>query len=122
MRAGFTCFAISPRNSPEAVAHLLAATQTAFLLVSSEPSMMTLAKTALSRMSDSGKTPRMAPMPFFEDMLAEASADSFVEYPKINFDPDSIALILHSSGTRSSIGLNILNRADELLCRLYCFP
>lgn len=60
--------------------------------------MMTLAETALSMMSDSGKAPRMVPMPFFEDMFAEASADSFIEYPKIAYNPDSIALILHSSG------------------------
>lgn len=98
MRAGFTAFAISPRNSPEAVASLLSKTATAFLLVSPEPSMMALAESGLKILQAAGTVLPMHAMPIFEDLVFAAVKDAFVSYPKSNYDPDTIALILHSSG------------------------
>ena len=97
MRAGYTCFAISPRNSPEAVAHLLTASETALLLVSSEFSMVALGESALKMMR--GKVPPMHHMPVFEDLFTSAMDPAFVTYPEVKYDPESIALILHSSGS-----------------------
>lgn len=99
MRAGFTVFAISPRNSPEAVAHLLLKTEATFLLVSPEPSIGALAEAGLRILQSSGTEISMDHMPTFEDLFSSARDANFVAYPSVSFDMNSTALILHSSGT-----------------------
>ncbi|KAH8101719.1 acetyl-CoA synthetase-like protein, partial [Cristinia sonorae] len=99
MRAGFTVFTISPRNSPEAVAHLLSKTDAVLLLVSSEPSMAALAETAISLLRSTGTELRKGSMPVFEELFVSVTDDSFVAYPKVEYDLESPALILHSSGS-----------------------
>ncbi|TCD63425.1 putative NRPS-like protein biosynthetic cluster [Steccherinum ochraceum] len=99
MRAGFTVFAMSPRNSAEAVAHLLSKTDSQFMLVSSEPSMVSLAEAALKIMRTSGKAPPMGRMPEYDNLYSAAMNVNFMPYPNVKHDVDSIALILHSSGS-----------------------
>ena len=98
MRAGYTVFAISPRNSPEAVAHLLSKTEAALLLVSSEPSMVALGEAGLKIFQSSSMAPPMDHMPTFEYLLSSISDDTYVNYPSVHYNLDSPALILHSSG------------------------
>lgn len=98
LRAGYTVFAISPRNSSEAVAHLLSQTDVAFVFVSQEPSMVALAEAALKILQDSGHAVPMGSMPSFEDLSFAASKDDFAQFPQITYDMDAPALILHSSG------------------------
>ncbi|THH29823.1 hypothetical protein EUX98_g4374 [Antrodiella citrinella] len=100
MRAGFTFFAISPRNSPEAVAHLLTKTETAFLLVSPESSTVTLAESASGIIqSTGGVSPKIDRMPVFEDLCAAVDDVSFDSYPTVAHDGESVAMIFHSSGS-----------------------
>lgn len=100
MRAGFTFFAISPRNSAEAVAHLLSKTETAFLLISPESSIVTLAESAADIMQRTGgATPKIDRMPIFEDLFAAVDDISFDSYPTVAHDEESVAMILHSSGS-----------------------
>lgn len=104
MRAGFGVFPISPRNSPEAIAHLLKQTGTKYLMVGKEPMLQKLAAATLEilRRPD-GKSESfdvtLLDMPVFEDIYpANASSEQERMYPAIRYDPQSIALILHSSG------------------------
>jgi hypothetical protein len=53
IRAGYTVFPISHRNSAAAVAHLLSAKNVTHMLVGEEKSMQSLAKTALELMESS---------------------------------------------------------------------
>jgi acyl-CoA synthetase (AMP-forming)/AMP-acid ligase II len=100
LRAGFSVFPISPRNSPEAVAHLLKKTGSSYLLVGGEPILQKLANTALELLRADGH-PEIpsSHMPHFEDLYPEDGSDSeFKSYPAVKFDPEATSLILHSSG------------------------
>jgi acyl-CoA synthetase (AMP-forming)/AMP-acid ligase II len=100
LRAGFSVFPISPRNSPEAVAHLLKKTGSNYLLVGGEPMLQKLANTALELLRADGH-PEIpsSHMPQFEDLYPDDDSDSeFENYPKVKFDPEAPSLILHSSG------------------------
>jgi long-subunit acyl-CoA synthetase (AMP-forming) len=103
LRAGFTVFAISPRNSPEAIAHLLKKTGARHLLVGGEPILQKVAATSLELLRAEGhpETPAST-MPRLEDLYPhDSSHDEFKFYPKVKFDLDATALILHSSGSTS---------------------
>ena len=103
LRAGFTVFPISPRNSPEAVAHLLKKTGANHLLVGREPALQKLATTSLELLRADGHpgTPH-SNMPNFEDLYPHDGSDNEVKhYPAVKFDLDAPSLILHSSGQSS---------------------
>ncbi|KAJ3522383.1 hypothetical protein NM688_g8882 [Phlebia brevispora] len=57
MRAGFTAFPISPRNSPVAVAHLIQKTSPVHLVVGPEPAMQELAAAAYELIRKNGVQP-----------------------------------------------------------------
>jgi acyl-CoA synthetase (AMP-forming)/AMP-acid ligase II len=100
LRAGFAVFPISPRNSPEAIAHLLKKTGASHLLVGGEPMLQKLAAASLEllRADDYPDIP-FSDMPRFEDLYLHSDSDNeFKYYPAVNFDPDAPSLILHSSG------------------------
>ncbi|THH29826.1 hypothetical protein EUX98_g4377 [Antrodiella citrinella] len=99
MRAGLTVFAVSPRNSPEALAHLLSKTDATLLLTSSEPSTTALAESGLKILQSTGKALPTSHMPAFERLFSATTDDTFVSYPNIVIDINSPALILHSSGS-----------------------
>ncbi|KAI9464124.1 acetyl-CoA synthetase-like protein [Lactarius psammicola] len=103
LRAGFAVFPISPRNSPEAIAHLLKKTAARHLLVGGEPMLQKLAATSLELLRADGQpeTP-ISNIPHFEDLYPhESSHVDFKYYPAVKFDLDAPALILHSSGSTS---------------------
>jgi acyl-CoA synthetase (AMP-forming)/AMP-acid ligase II len=100
LRAGFSVFPISPRNSPEAIAHLLKKTGSNYLLVGGEPMLQKLATSALELFQADGH-PEIpsSHMPHFEDLYPDDDSDSeFENYPEVKFDLEAPSLILHSSG------------------------
>lgn len=102
VRAGFTAFLISPRNGPDAVAHLIRKTQSQVLFTSSEAGIQTLAKKAIALLSNSTEEPLTIPqypMPVFEDLYSSGGDPSLDTFPKQIYDLDAPAYILHSSGT-----------------------
>jgi len=100
LRAGFTVFPISPRNSPEAVAHLLKKTGPSHLLVGAEPKFQKLAATSLELLRADGHPGiPFSDMPHFGDLYPHDDSDGeFKHYPAVKFDPNAPSLILHSSG------------------------
>ncbi|KIK57192.1 hypothetical protein GYMLUDRAFT_247153 [Collybiopsis luxurians FD-317 M1] len=106
MRAGYTAFPISTRNSDVAVAHLLKSTDSKFLFVSPDVAMQDLASRALSRLAyqdglvngEAGKQIDIFPTPVFEDLFQKTALNP---EPSEVTDMESIAIILHSSGSTS---------------------
>jgi acyl-CoA synthetase (AMP-forming)/AMP-acid ligase II len=100
LRGGFSVFPISPRNSPEAIAHLLKKTGSKYLLVGGEPMLQKLAATALELLRADGH-PEIpsSDMPLFEDLYPHNDSDGeFENYPEVKYDLDAPSLVLHSSG------------------------
>ena len=100
LRAGFALFLISPRNSPEAIAHLLKKTGASHLLVGGEPMLQKLAvaSSELLRADGHPEIP-VSHMPHFEDLYPHDHSDNeFKQYPTVKFGLDVPSLILHSSG------------------------
>jgi acyl-CoA synthetase (AMP-forming)/AMP-acid ligase II len=100
LRAGFTVFPISPRNSSKAVAHLLRQVNAEVILVGGEPALQTLANESFKLIGDTaGSRPKLFSMPRFEDLFCnDNNALSTKRYPFVELKPDNPALILHSSG------------------------
>ncbi|KAK0190058.1 hypothetical protein F5146DRAFT_1139593 [Armillaria mellea] len=88
IRAGYTAFPISTRNSPAGVAHLLESTGCKNLFVSADPAMQEVA-----RMQDGINT---IPMPAFEDLYSKNDSEPL---PHVRPDLEQLALIIHSSGS-----------------------
>lgn len=97
--AGFAVFPISPRNSPEAVSHLLSRTNSTHLIISGENSIRTLAASATASLRSDVK---VCNMPLYEDLFpleGSAGAEDFKRFPPVSLDVNDTALILHSSGS-----------------------
>ena len=107
LRAGFSVFPISTRNSPEAIAHLLKKTGTSHLLVGGEPMLQKLASASLELLrADGHREIPSSHMPHFEDLYPhDGPDDEFKHYPPVKFDLNAPSLVLHSSG-QHSVGLS----------------
>ncbi|KAM5543804.1 hypothetical protein V8D89_002421 [Ganoderma adspersum] len=98
-RAGHVAFPISPRNSPAAVADLVRKTKSAHVLVSQDTHITTVIQEAFAELDGVSQHT----MPQFEDLYPagashdEGKIDDILDAPV--YDPDSPALILHSSGS-----------------------
>jgi acyl-CoA synthetase (AMP-forming)/AMP-acid ligase II len=121
MRAGFVPFLISPRNSPEAVAHLMTSTRSKVLLISEDPVINELARTAIrsfkeSADSDPVKGPiriRTLVAPSFEQLYGNEAESKAISMKQDRLSPidaltddaqekwDRLCVIVHSSGTTS---------------------
>ena len=106
MRAGLTVFMISPRNSPEAIAHLLRGSGVRHLLVEPTAVMQTLANQSLdliraSDATDEEKSLEYSDMPVFQELYLEAPQSNLTtgEYPAVKVNMNAPTLILHSSGS-----------------------
>ena len=97
MRAGCVVFPVSPRNSPVAVAHLLAKTETRHVFVSPDAANQSLITTASDSLAGSFKF-NVHATPTFEDLFPGGAAglQEHFEGPK-RFAGDHAA-IFHSSG------------------------
>ncbi|KAI0794928.1 acetyl-CoA synthetase-like protein [Abortiporus biennis] len=107
MRSGNIAFPISPRNSPEAIAHLLMKTQVSFLLIADDAGLWEHAETAIKKVQEqegnpsNGHVTELLSIPSFEDMFPHqlGDDDSFKPLPPVKCSVDATALILHSSGS-----------------------
>lgn len=98
LRSGCPIFPISTRNSPGAIAHLLAKTQPSHFLVGPEKPWQDLAAASLKILEENnGLVPHVSTMPAFEDLYKDPSVQ--VELlPPFKPNRDDIAFIMHSSG------------------------
>ncbi|CCL99493.1 uncharacterized protein FIBRA_01511 [Fibroporia radiculosa] len=103
IRASYSAFVISARNSPAAVAHLLNKVGVNYVLVGNQQASQDLAKEALrlfQSQNPASDVPGILPMPAYADLYSSSS-----EYPSVHDLPvsppdlDAPALILHSSGS-----------------------
>ncbi|KAF4618234.1 hypothetical protein D9613_011556 [Agrocybe pediades] len=84
LRAGYVAFAISPRNSASAVAHLIDKVDVKCILVGRDPAPTKLADDALEIMATQypGKDkPALSPMPIFEDLYLDTTPDNTDDIP-----------------------------------------
>lgn len=95
IRAGYTCFVISPRNSAPAVTHLLKATSCDIVFTSSDSAMQGLISEALSGMEHPAA---VGPISSFEELYDDNEA-GFERLPAFQIPSMNVpALICHSSG------------------------
>lgn len=106
MRAGYTVFALSPRNNPPAVTHLLEKVGATHICVSGQPALKGLCAASLAGLSK--KIP-VLDMPEYDTLYTGAE---FVAFPKQTYDRKAPAVILHSSGKRF---LSIMYAQSEML-------
>ncbi|KAK6966634.1 acetyl-CoA synthetase-like protein [Favolaschia claudopus] len=104
LRANYIPFAISPRNSPAAIAHLIEKTAVQHLLIGHEPSMLELVNTSLDILRDRSPTcrlPDVSYVPLFEQLFLpeDQRISTPNDIPYEYSGPDHTALIMHSSGS-----------------------
>jgi acyl-CoA synthetase (AMP-forming)/AMP-acid ligase II len=98
LRAGYTAFVISTRNSAVAVAHLLSTVEVAHVLVGEEHSLQNLAAESLDLMrASNAKIPGISHMPLFEEVYNDEK-EAFLPLPCSRPNLDEPAVILHTSG------------------------
>jgi len=109
MRANYILFPISPRNSPNAIAHLIDKLRIKHLILGRDVSMQTLATAALDVLQQeyhypAVDLPNMALLPTFEELFTPISEGELnrirKEIPLTRVKPDDIQFYLHSSGNR----------------------
>ena len=124
IRAGFVAFLISPRNSSEAIAHLLTESNSKALFISADRPMADLAEAAVKQLQrDSTTSPiDVHPMPVFEDLFPPQPDLDFKPFLPRKMNLDAPAFILHSSGSSWSISWLPLGNWHHWYCRLYVFP
>ncbi|KAH9934343.1 uncharacterized protein B0H18DRAFT_870080 [Fomitopsis serialis] len=127
MRANYAVFPISPRNSPMAVAHLIDKVGVCHVLVGREPAMQDLANEALGILITrygAEKLPTFSPMPLFEELFlsTEAGCSESLPVPPLYVykGPDTVVMVLHSSGSISFP--KPIYRTNHCLCQLCLIP
>jgi len=100
MRAGYTLFPISPRNSPAAVAHLINKVNAKCVFVGRDAGPTDLAEQAMKawdKQNPDIAKPILAPMPLFEELFLDSGNDpDDIPYEKPR--QDDILFYVHSSG------------------------
>ena len=99
MRAGYTVFPISARNSPAAVAHLLKETNVTHLFVGQNGNLQSIIDAAYGMLE--GQKPVALDMPTFTELY---SVDDERAVEANYYSPsklDATVLIMHSSGSTS---------------------
>lgn len=101
--AGFTVFPISPRNSPEAIAHLLAEARVDHVLVGREQVYRDLFNRSLGVLKSKyleAQEPAVSVAPLFEDLYTPFEGDANTVKYKVP-PKDAPVLMVHSSGAQS---------------------
>lgn len=117
LRAGWTGFPLSPRNSAEVVAELLIKSNTTHIIVSSDSGMQNLAA-ASAKLLDHGREIPAHTAPTFDDLYPGSGAGK-LEVMKIhaaNLSLDAPCAILHSSGTACLSLSDLLSLFIEFDC------
>ena len=105
VRAGFTVFPVSHRNSPEAVAHLLTRTKAQALLTTQDHGIQQVVEKALNDMrGDKVPVPTVHNMPTFGTLFPSDRAAVTPYIPAKAWAIDEIQFIIHSSGMSRSLG------------------
>lgn len=102
IRANYVIFPISPRNSPAAVAHLVAKARVKHVLIGHEPAMLELMNAALNILKTDplADVPDVSYAPLFEDLFLEDSPLISPDTLPYEYNgPDETACIMHSSGS-----------------------
>ncbi|THU90375.1 acetyl-CoA synthetase-like protein [Dendrothele bispora CBS 962.96] len=111
MRANFALFPISPRNSPQAVAHLIQKVGVKHMLVGFDQSMQELMERAVEFLKTEygyrdDQIPATSMTPLFEDLYLKNGSDGKETVEKIREEiplkrqqPQDIQFYLHSSGS-----------------------
>lgn len=104
IRAGHIPFPLSPRNSPAAIAHLLAKTKVTHMFVSGDPSMQGLSAGALKMAkATEGHSVELIPTPFYTELYESRPEEDRKPIPPAKkADLKAQGLMLHSSGTYTS--------------------
>ena len=95
IRAGYTPFLISTKNSVTAICHLLRTSNSAILYISPDETISSLAKQCLENME---KPIASFLIPKFDELFTSNQADFEALPPFPVIDMDQPALIAHSSG------------------------
>ncbi|KAJ8490029.1 hypothetical protein ONZ45_g13352 [Pleurotus djamor] len=102
MRAGYTVFPISPRNSDQGAANMMEKMGVTYLFVSGDQAMQKLAKSACEQLSHDVN---IIPAPSFEYLyrrdinVAPRPPSQATPFPEASLD--DVAIVLHSSGSTS---------------------
>ncbi|KAF9553324.1 acetyl-CoA synthetase-like protein [Agrocybe pediades] len=105
MRAGYTAFPISTRNSSAAVAHLINKAGVEHVFLGREQAMIDLKDQVLEELNSQNPAhplPAFSPIPVFDDLYSSYSAmydSDGSDLPFEKKDLDDIAMYIHSSGT-----------------------
>ena len=100
LRAGYTVFPISPRNSPAAVAHLLNKVGVGHIFIGHEQSLINLASESLKLLGaqyPEASQPDTSPIPLFEDLYLDAEDDPS-DIPFERRGLYDVVVYMHSSG------------------------
>ncbi|PBK89816.1 acetyl-CoA synthetase-like protein [Armillaria gallica] len=100
LKTGYVVFPISPRNSAEAVAHLLRKVSVRYVLVSKDPAMQAIMKGALDVLqlsADHNALPSSISFPSFEDLFAAVPSTDEVPYGRGKLE--DVVMYIHSSGS-----------------------
>ncbi|EKM49937.1 uncharacterized protein PHACADRAFT_213717 [Phanerochaete carnosa HHB-10118-sp] len=99
-RAGFVAFPISPRNSPEAIAHLLAETGVSHIFISAEDALQRLWDASTDVLARTGGAPPLRhDVPAFQELYPAEPDVHFKLLPAPDVRWDDVTIILHSSGS-----------------------
>ncbi|TCD63228.1 putative NRPS-like protein biosynthetic cluster [Steccherinum ochraceum] len=102
LRLGHSVFIVSPRNSPAAVAHLLAEVGVTYLIVGPEEGNRTSSKLALKELADKGlNVPGVSVMPTPDEVFNLSAASNFTLLPPMEIKLSDPAILLHTSGSTS---------------------
>ena len=97
IRAGYTAFPISTRNSVPAIVHLLTKTNLDHLIVGPEESYQRHVREVFAAMEKQGlRVPFISTTPLFGDIYRDETG--FALLPDTKDDMFDVALYLHSSG------------------------
>ncbi|KAJ6630175.1 hypothetical protein B0H10DRAFT_1939389 [Mycena sp. CBHHK59/15] len=102
--AGYQAFPVSPRNSEDAVSHLLASSGCTHVFVSADAAMQKLAKAATTKISANGGDVKIIPIPGFGQLFNPTiSVQTLPPVPKV--DLDTTTIIMHSSDISIPVSL-----------------
>ncbi|KAJ7128068.1 hypothetical protein C8R46DRAFT_1017532 [Mycena filopes] len=100
IRAGYTVFPLSTRNSAVATAHLIAESNIRSLLVSQDPHIQNIAGAATALLKARDIHIDMIPIPTYDEVIA-VNSDVNMLPPLEHIDDERVIVIAHSSGSTS---------------------
>ncbi|KAJ4469967.1 hypothetical protein C8J55DRAFT_551543 [Lentinula edodes] len=95
LRAGMTAFPISPRFTPDVIAHLISAVKPTHIIMNAERAATT---DQIMRLTNSEDKPIVLPMPTYHDIFCGESNLTPINHQRHMEEP---AVIIHSSGSTS---------------------